>query len=136
LDVFDTHCVRIYDENKLIAMGLFDKGKVSIASILNFFDPHYSKYSLGKYIILLIIEKMKEWGMFCYFPGYIVAGKPKFDYKLFLGEEAAKYMNKELSWIIFDRSILIPEKSTFNKFVDFVQFVSNAEDRTLSDEIN
>lgn len=136
LDVFDTHCVRIYDETKLIAMGLFDKGKVSIASILNFYDPHYSKYSLGKYIILLIIEKMKEWGMFCYFPGYIVAGKPKFDYKLFLGEEAAKYMNREQSWITFDRSILKTERSTFKKFVDFVQLVSKAEDRTQSDEIN
>jgi hypothetical protein len=65
-----------------------------------------------------------------------VAGKPKFDYKLFLGEEAAKYMNREQSWITFDRSILKTERSTFKKFVDFVQLVSKAEDRTQSDEIN
>lgn len=136
LDVFDTHCVRIYDENKLIAMGLFDKGKASIASILNFFDPSYSKYSLGKYIILLIVDKMKEWGMFCYFPGYIVAGKPKFEYKLFLGEESAKYLNREKNWVSFNRSILKPETSTFNKFIDFVDLVSEAEKRTQSDEIN
>lgn len=90
MDVFDTHCVRIYHENKLIAMGLFDKGKVSIASILNFYDPSYSKYILGKYIILLIVGKIKEWGLFCYFPGYIVAGKPKFDYKLFFRRRGRK----------------------------------------------
>lgn len=124
-DIFDTNCVRVYHNDVLIAMGLFDKGVDSIASILNFYDPNYSKFSMGKYIILLIIKKMNEWGFLYYFPGYIVSGKPKFDYKLFLGEESAYYFNKEREWVKFERSILKPIESTFEEYIEFIKLVSS-----------
>ena len=136
IDIFDTHCVRIYHDDSLIAMGLFDKGRVSVASILNFYDPNYSKYSLGKFIILLIIEKMKEWGLSNYYPGYIVAGKPKFDYKLFLGEESAYYLNREQDWVKFEDSILKTETSTSRKFYDLLRLITRVENLSLNDEIH
>ena len=73
MDIFDTRCIRIYDGNDLIALGLYDMGKNSVASILNCFDPDYAKYSLGKYIMLLIIDMMKESGMKYYYPGYMLS---------------------------------------------------------------
>ena len=136
IDVFDTHCVRIYHDDCLIAMGIFDKGRVSVASILNFYDPSYSKYSLGKFIILLIIEKMKEWRLSNYYPGYIVAGKPKFDYKLFLGKESAYYLNREQDWVKFEDSILKTETSTSRKFYDFLRLITRTENISLNDEFH
>ena len=69
-NVYDTAMIEVRDQGKLIAAGIFDKGRQSIAGILNFYHPGYNKYSLGKYLMLLKIDyaiaHSKQW----YYPGY------------------------------------------------------------------
>ncbi len=94
-NIFQTKCISIYDQEKLIAVGYFDVGNDSAAAILNFFDPAYKQYSLGKYLMLIAIDSLKVRGYKFYYPGYLIAGKPKMDYKLFLGKEATQFYNPE-----------------------------------------
>ena len=49
---FDTEVIKIRDNNELIAAGSFDIGMNSIAGVMNFYDPAYKKYSLGKYLVV------------------------------------------------------------------------------------
>lgn len=89
-NVFDTYAIEIRDENKLIAVGIFDNGAQSIAGIMNFYHPAYHKQSLGKYLMLLKINYARLQQKTYYYPGYIVSNYPKFDYKLFACEAATE----------------------------------------------
>lgn len=102
LNVFNTKCISIFYRDKLIAGGYFDIGRNSAASILHFFDPDFSKHSLGKYLILLTIDYLKQHGFTWYYPGYIVEGMPKMDYKLFLGKEVEYFDPEVIQWEKFD----------------------------------
>ncbi|MBS1557866.1 MAG: hypothetical protein JST69_03985 [Bacteroidetes bacterium] len=107
INIFDTKCISVYDQDKLIAAGYFDVGKNSAASILHFYDPHYSRFSLGKYLILSTLDFLYENKILYYYPGYVVEGLPKMNYKLFLGEEQAHYFHPaSATWKRFDKSIL------------------------------
>jgi arginyl-tRNA--protein-N-Asp/Glu arginylyltransferase len=108
---YATHTISIYNGNKLIAGGYFDTGKFSAASILHFYDPEYKRNSLGKYLMLVTIDFLKARGFKFYYPGYVIAGKSKMDYKLFIGREAAQYFEPATAaWRSFEASILLPEK--------------------------
>lgn len=89
--IFTTKMIRIFDRDALIACGYFDLGKQSAASILHFFDPQYRRYSPGKLLILYTIEYLQQQGYVNYYPGYVVEGNPKMDYKLFLDKHRAQY---------------------------------------------
>ena len=91
--VFDTYVVEVRDEGKLIAAGIFDNGQQSIAGIMNFYDPDYRKYSLGKYLMLLKMKHAQAYRKTYYYPGYIIVGYPKFDYKLFACEAATEVLD-------------------------------------------
>ena len=105
-NVYNTSIIEIRDGNKLIAAGIFDIGNNSMAGIMNFYDPEYKKYSPGKYLILLKIEQAITSGMQWYYPGYIVAGYPKFDYKLFADKDAAELFIPELNaWVKYHPAI-------------------------------
>ncbi len=107
LNIFNTKCISVLDDNKLIAGGYFDVGATSAASILHFFDPAYSKYSPGKYLILITIDYLKTHGYHFYYPGYVVEGVSKMDYKLFLGREQAQYFDPmAITWKYFEERIL------------------------------
>jgi len=80
--VFSTEIVEVRDGDLLIAAGIFDQGAVSIAGIVNFYHPAYRKHSLGKYLMLLKIMRARQQQKTYYYPGYVVHGYPKFDYKL------------------------------------------------------
>ena len=85
-NVFNTNEVAVSDGDKLVALGCFDIGKERTASIMGIYDPDYSKYSLGFYTMLqeiqfCLISKKKF-----YYPGYVVPGYNRFDYKLRIGE--------------------------------------------------
>jgi len=109
--IYNSHIIRIRDGNKLIAAGIFDVGMKAAASGLHFFDPSYSKYSLGRAMMLITIEYMMQNDMAWYYPGYIIVGKPKLNYKLFLGEDRAKYYDfKTRSWLNYHPSILKEEE--------------------------
>ena len=82
-NVFNTHVIELRDGNRLIAVGIFDRGDRTLAGILNFYDPDYRQYSLGKHLMLLKAEHARRLQLDYYYPGYVVHGYPKFDYKLF-----------------------------------------------------
>lgn len=106
-NIFDTWCISVYDDQKLIAAGYFDLGKQAGASILHFYDPAYAYYSPGKYLILLTIDYLRQQGYTWYYPGYVVRGQPKMDYKLFLGREQAEYFDPEVvDWRPFEDHLL------------------------------
>ncbi|MGI4873699.1 MAG: hypothetical protein ACRYFX_21280 [Janthinobacterium lividum] len=80
--VFDTYVVEVRDGAQLVAAGIFDHGTASIAGIVNFYDPDYRTYSLGKYLLLCKLEYARRQQLAYYYPGYLAQGYPKFDYKL------------------------------------------------------
>ena len=81
--VFDTYIIELRDGHRLIAAGVFDRGDRTLAGILNFYDPNYRKFSLGKYLLLLKTDYGRRLQYTHYYPGYVVHDYPKFDYKLF-----------------------------------------------------
>jgi arginine-tRNA-protein transferase len=92
-NVFDTHVLEVRDGEQLIAAGVFDHGTDTIAGIVNFYDPAYRKYSLGKYLMLLKLEHARRHGLGYYYPGYLVHNYPKFDYKLWASPAATEVFN-------------------------------------------
>ncbi len=85
VNVFHTLEACVYDEEQLIAVSFFDVGENSIASILGMYDPDYDKYSLGFYTMLLEIQYGLDKGYDYYYPGYVVPGYNRFDYKKRIG---------------------------------------------------
>ena len=94
-NIYDTYLIQIRDHGKLIAAGIFDNGETSIAGILNFYDPSYKKYSLGKYLMLIKAEHAIKMGKAWYYPGYIASGFSKFNYKLFPDKHATEMYDKD-----------------------------------------
>ncbi|RRB02475.1 GNAT family N-acetyltransferase [Larkinella rosea] len=99
---FDTYSVEVRDQNRLIAVGIFDNGSETIAGIMNFYDPEYRKYSLGKYLMMQKINHARQGHKLYYYPGYLVSNYPKFDYKLFPCEAATEvYDDTTGQWLPF-----------------------------------
>jgi arginine-tRNA-protein transferase len=99
-NVYDTYMIEVRDSNRLIAVGIFDKGENSIAGIMNFYDPAYKKYSLGKYLMLQKVKYAAAENIEWYYPGYIVKDYAKFDYKLFIDHSAASiYQPGKNQWV-------------------------------------
>lgn len=84
-NIYNTHEVRVYDGDKLIAFSFFDLGENSISSISGVYDPDYQSHSLGFYTMLLEMKYGLKKGYKYYYPGYIVPGYPRFDYKQKIG---------------------------------------------------
>ncbi len=97
---FDSNIIEVRDKGKLIAAGIFDKGIESIAGIVNFYDPAYSKYSLGKAMIPLKYLYCREQGIKYYYPGYISLTYPKFSYKTTINADAIEvYLPAHDVWV-------------------------------------
>ena len=60
-------------------------GKKSAASILGAYDPDYRKNSLGFFTMLMEIQFCQQMSIPYYYPGYVVPGYSRFDYKLRIG---------------------------------------------------
>jgi arginine-tRNA-protein transferase len=100
--VFESKLIKVFDEKKLIGVGVFDVGKNSIAGIKNYFHPDYKKYSLGKYLVLLKAKYCLQNNIKWYYPGYIAPGYAKFDYKLFLNKPLTEiYSIEKDEWTSF-----------------------------------
>lgn len=100
---YDSNIIEIRDKGALIAAGFFDKGKQSVAGILNIYNPEYKKYSLGKLLMLLKIEYAIQNDMDYYYTGYFSTGITKFDYKIFPEREAMEiYLPEENVWIPYN----------------------------------
>lgn len=115
INPLDTKILKVRDGDRLIACGYFDQGENSIAGILNIYDPEYEKYSPGKMLMLLKIEYARWHGFQYYYPGYIISGLDRFDYKLFPCKASAEiYDSEEGEWVRFvkkpeDAPLLITE---------------------------
>ena len=97
---FDSYIMEVRDKGRLIAAGIFDIGHHSIQDIINFYDPDYKKYSLGKYLMLLKYRYCLENGYTYYYPGYYIPGHETFSYKLFLDKNATEvYLPEANAWI-------------------------------------
>lgn len=108
--VYESYVIEVRDEGKLVAAGIFDKGTMSIAGIINFYDPAYKKYSPGKLCMLLKYAVCVQNNIPYYYPGYYSPGYPAFDYKLFLDKDATE--------------VFIPERNTW---IPFNQYVNGAQ---------
>jgi arginine-tRNA-protein transferase len=85
-NLYNTYEVCVYENEELIAVSFFDIGSDSIASIMGLYNPDYAQYSLGIYTMLCEIQFGMEEGKKFYYPGYVVPGYKKFDYKLRVGQ--------------------------------------------------
>ncbi len=110
-EIFDTYVIEVREAGKLIAAGIFDKGKDSIAGIKIFFDPHYKKYSPGKYLILLKYNYCRLHHINWYYPGYFSPSYPKFDYKLFVDKNSTEvFLPEENDWISYEEFLKTSKK--------------------------
>ena len=103
-NLFATYAVEVRDGDTLIAVGVYDKGFYSVSTMLTFYHPDYQKNWLGKYVFLKIAEYARKEGKTWLYPGYIIEGNPKMDYKLFYGRDVTEvYVRKTKSWIRFNQ---------------------------------
>ena len=70
--VFNSHEVRVYDGEELIAVSFFDIGNNSMMSILALYNQSYQKESLGIYTMLLEIDFAQKKGLKYHYSGYVV----------------------------------------------------------------
>ncbi len=93
-NIYTTYETAVYHGECLVAFSFFDLGHNSLASIKGIYDPQYAAYSLGLYTMLREIRYGVEQGFEYFYPGYIVPGYSRFDYKLRIGRaEEIEYFN-------------------------------------------
>ncbi|MBN2658160.1 MAG: GNAT family N-acetyltransferase [Spirochaetales bacterium] len=113
-NIYRSKAFLVRRHGKLVSCGIFHQGALSVASVLHFYDPEYRKFSPGKFLILKTLDYCRTEGLEWYYPGYVIRGNPKMDYKLFLGEDKAQYYLPEPNplsgtWLPF-RSELLSDK--------------------------
>lgn len=100
-NIYNTYEVAIYDGDRLAAVSFFDIGFNSLASIMGLFHPEYSSYSLGMFTMLMEIQFGIEQEKKYYYPGYVVPGYKRFDYKLRIGD-VEFYHTKSEKWLPYE----------------------------------
>ena len=110
-----------WDGEQLVAASYFDLGENSIASILGIYHPNYAQYSLGYFTMLMEVAYGLEHGYRYFYPGYIVPGYSRFDYKLRVGPMEYFDLQTE-SWLPFAQ--LSPEHTPFSKIQHNLQSLS------------
>ena len=97
---FESRLMTIRDNGRLIAAGIFDVGTRAMDDIINFYDPAYKRYSLGKFLMLRKYQYCLENGYEYYYPGYYLPGQELMSYKLFLDKAATEvYLQDGDIWI-------------------------------------
>lgn len=77
----DTLFYKFYHGDKLLAVSVMDVLQQGLSAVYTFFDPDYSKRSLGNFVILWQIRKAKEMELAYLFLGYWIKGCAKMQYK-------------------------------------------------------
>lgn len=72
---------RVLEGGRLVAASFFDVGQTSASSVYGFFDPDYSKRSLGIFTLLLEIQHCQGVGLRWLYPGYATRESSAYDYK-------------------------------------------------------
>lgn len=94
---FETYEITVHDDDRLIACSFFDIGQGSMAGLMGLFDPEYARYSLGIFTMLKEAQVGKKNRFKYYYPGYVLHGSDKFDYKLSIGRY--DFLNDQGHWI-------------------------------------
>lgn len=76
-----TYELLFYEAERLIAVSIVDCGRSSISAVYTYFDPEFSKYSLGTYSILKQIEYCLATGREYLYLGLFVAENKHLSYK-------------------------------------------------------
>ena len=106
VETFPSKVVEMWDGNRLAGAGIFDTGETGLMGIVNYFHPDYRKFSPGKILMLKKIEWAISRNMEFYYPGYIGARDPRFDYKLFAGTEGAEiYDPLQVMWLPYEKEV-------------------------------
>jgi len=100
--IYNTYEVAVYNNDELIAASFFDLGKKCIASILGIYNPKYEKNSPGIFTMLAEIQFGIANNFDFYFPGYVVPGYGKFDYKLRIGGNLEYYEPLKDVWFPYE----------------------------------
>jgi arginyl-tRNA--protein-N-Asp/Glu arginylyltransferase len=101
---YNTYLVSLYDNEMLVATGVFDLGATAAAGISCFYHPEYKKQSLGRYLIFLKMDFCRSLGMHYFYPGYAVPGYDAFDYKLKIGTATLEYLALESNqWVPYSQ---------------------------------
>jgi leucyl-tRNA---protein transferase len=74
--------VEVYDQQKLVACSYFHLGQTTMSGTYCFFDPEYTKHSLGQFTMLLELRIAQQLGKAYYYSGYVHSTPSQFDYKL------------------------------------------------------
>ena len=111
LNIYKSKAIIIREGDQIISCGIFHEGATSVASILHFYDPQYRRFSPGKYLILMTLDYCRLRRMEWYYPGYVIQGNGKMNYKLFLGQEVAQFYHPQPdplsgSWLPFRPDLL------------------------------
>ena len=77
----DTRVIEYELNNKLVAACLTDILDDGLSMVYSFYDPNFSKYSLGTYVVLDHIMLAQELGLNYVYLGYWVPGSSKMGYK-------------------------------------------------------
>lgn len=82
-NIYNTYEVQLIEREtgRLVGLSFFDLGEESAASILGIYDPDYKSQSLGFYTMMCEVQFSLERGLKFFYPGYVVPGYPRFDYK-------------------------------------------------------
>jgi arginine-tRNA-protein transferase len=75
------HELTLYDEDRLVGVGLFDETPRAISAIFFFYDPAYAPLSPGTANILTLIDRARERGLEHVYLGYRVSGCASLRYK-------------------------------------------------------
>ncbi len=101
-NIYNTYEVSVYHDDTLIAASFFDLGGDSVASIMGMYHPDYGKYSLGFFTMLMEIDFAQKHGFKYYYPGYVVPGYERFDYKLRIGK-VDYYDLSSSNWLSYEQ---------------------------------
>lgn len=80
-----TRELRLYDDERLVGLGVVDFVGDALSSVYFFFDPEYAHLSPGAYSALLEIRIATDLGLRYYYPGYYIRDCAAMNYKLRYG---------------------------------------------------
>lgn len=77
----DTFFYEMRRDGKLLCVAVVDFMDNAISAVYTFFDPHYSKDSLGRYAILYELDEARRFNLKWLYLGYWIKGCEKMEYK-------------------------------------------------------
>lgn len=73
--------IEVYDDDKLIGVGVSDPSSTTLSAVYSFFDPDYSSYSLGTFLVLKQIDLAIKTDRNFLYLGYYIEDCQKMNYK-------------------------------------------------------